>query len=177
MTAEDLLRMPRDGFRYELIRGHLRKMAPAGHIHGRVALNISTPLDVYVRTNSLGAVFAAETGFKLETNPDMVRAPDISFISRERLELEDVPKGYWAGAPDLAVEVLSPNEVHSEVEEKVSDWIRGGARMVVIVNPRLRSVIVYRSQSDISTLTERDVLDGQDVIPGWHLPVQQILEF
>lgn len=169
--------MPRDGFRYELMRGHLRKMAPAGHIHGRVVLNISTPLDVYVRTNRLGAVYAAETGFRLQTNPDMVRAPDAAFISRDRLELEHVPKGYWVGAPDLAVEVLSPDDVRSEVQEKVFDWLRGGARMVVIVNPRERLVSVYRSPSDVITLAENDVLDGQDVIPGWHLPVKQILEF
>ena len=80
MTAEELLHMPDDGFRYELIRGELRKMAPAGHQHGRIAINVTTPLDQHVRAHGLGTVYAAETGFKLASNPDVVRAPDVAFI-------------------------------------------------------------------------------------------------
>jgi Uma2 family endonuclease len=174
VTAEELLRMPADGFRYELVRGELRKMAPAGYVHGRVAMNISAPLLQYVRAHNLGIVCAAETGFKLATNPDTVRAPDVAFIRRERVaEVGDI-EGYWPGAPDLAVEVISPSDTYGEVEEKVLEWLEAGVRMVVVVNPRRRVVTVYRSLTDIAILTEADALDGGDVVPGWTMPVRDI---
>ena len=122
-TAEDLLRMPDDGFRYELVRGELRKMAAAGHQHGRIAINVTTPLDQYVRAHNLGVVYAAETGFKLASNPDTVRAPDVAFIRRERVEEVGDVGGYWPGAPDLVVEVISPSDTYSEVEEKILEWL------------------------------------------------------
>jgi Uma2 family endonuclease len=174
VTAEDLLRMPEDGFRYELVRGELRKMAPAGHVHGRVAINISTPLDRYVRAHNLGAVYAAETGFKLASNPDTVRAPDVAFIRRERVEEVGNIEGYWPGAPDLVVEVISPSDTYSEVEEKVLEWLEAGVRIVVVVNPRKRVVTVYRSLTDIVVLMEADTLEGGDVVPGWAMAVREV---
>jgi len=174
MTAEALLRMPDDGSRYELVKGELSKMAPASHEHGRVTVNVTTPLDQHVRANNLGTVYAAETGFKLRSNPDTVRAPDAAFVSRQRLEQVGEVAGYWPGAPDLVVEVISPSDVYTEVEEKVFDWLEAGARMVVVVNPRKRAVMVYRSLTDIVVLTENDTLDGGDVVPGWRMPVKDI---
>ena len=97
ITADELLQMKDDGFRYELVRGELIKMSPAGHQHGRIALNLTTPLDQFVRANQLGAVYAAETGFKLAE--DMVRAPDAAFIRRERVEAVGLTTGFWPGAP------------------------------------------------------------------------------
>jgi Uma2 family endonuclease len=107
VTAEELLRMPDDGYRYELVRGELRKMAPAGHLHGRVAINMTTSLDWHVRAHNLGVVYAAETGFKLASNTDVVRAPAVAFIRRERVDKVGDTEGYWPGAPDLAVKVIS----------------------------------------------------------------------
>jgi Uma2 family endonuclease len=174
VTAEDLLRLPDDGFRYELIRGELRKMAPAGHWHGRITINVTTPLDRHVRAHHLGVVYAAETGFKLASDPDVVRAPDVAFIRQERVDEVGDVEGYWPGAPDLAVEVVSPSDTYGDVEEKVLDWLEAGARMVIVVMPRRRTVTVYRSLSDIVVLTEHDTLDGGDVVPGWTLPVREI---
>lgn len=174
MTADDLLRMPDDNFRYELVRGELRKMAPSGHTHGRVAINFAWPLTQYVKTHDLGIVYAAETGFVISTNPDTVRAPDVAFVSRKRVDEVGDVGGYWPGAPDLAVEVLSPGDSYTEVEEKVFDWLAAGACMVVVVNPRHRTATVYRSRTDIVVLTERDTLDGGDVVPGWTMPIQEI---
>ena len=174
VTAEELLRMPDDGFRYELVRGELRRMTPAGNVHGRVAMNIAWPLAQYVRAHDLGTVYAAETGFRLATDPDTVRAPDVAFVSRERIEAVGEVEGYWPGAPDLAFEVLSPNDSHVEVEEKVFDWLEAGTKMVLAVNPRRRSVTLYRSQSDITILTGTDVLDGGDVVPGFQLTLREI---
>jgi Uma2 family endonuclease len=174
MTAEELLCMPDDGYRYELVRGELRRMAPAGHIHGRVAINVTTPLDQYVRVHNLGVVYAAETGFKLASNPDVVRAPDVAFIRRERVEEVGDVEGYWPGAPDLAVEVISPSDTYADVQEKVFDWLEAGTRMVILVMPRKRAVTIYRSLTEMIMLTEHDVLDGGDVVQGWELPVRDL---
>jgi Uma2 family endonuclease len=174
MTAEELLRLPDDGFRYELIRGELRKMAPAGHQHGRIAINATTPLDQHVRAHNLGTVYAAETGFKLASNPDVVRAPDVAFIRRERVEEVGDVEGYWPGAPDLAIEVISPSDTYTDVQETIFAWLEAGARPVIAVNPRTRAVTVYRSLMDIVVLTENDILDGGDVVPGWTVPVRDL---
>lgn len=174
MTAHELLNLSDDGFRYELVQGELRRMSPAGHRHGRLVVNITTPLDQYVRTHHLGAVYAAETGFQLTSDPDTVRAADVAFIRRERVEAVGDTEGYWPGAPDLAVEVVSPNDLYTEIEDKVLDWLTAGTRMVVIINPRTRTVTVYRSRTQITLLTEQDSLDGADVVPGWHIAVHEL---
>ncbi len=174
ITAEDLLRMPDDGFRYELVKGELRKMAAAGHQHGRIAINVTMSLGQHVRAHDLGNVYAAETGFKLASDPDTVRAPDVAFIRRERVAEVGDAGGYWPGAPDLAVEVISPGDTYTEVEEKILEWLDAGTRMVIVVNPRRRVVTVYRSMADITILTENDMLDGGDVVPGWSMPVRDV---
>jgi Uma2 family endonuclease len=174
VTADELLHMPDDGFRYELVQGELRRMAPAGEEHGSLTMNIAGPLHQYVRAHNLGKVYAAETGFRLTFDPDTVRAPDASFVTRERVEAAGHVKGYWPGAPDLAIEVISPGDLYTEVDEKVMDWLNAGTRMVIVVNPRKRSVTVYRSSSNINILTEDDTLDGGDVVPGWTIPVHDI---
>ncbi len=175
MTAHDLLIMPGDDFRYELVRGELRRMAPAGHEHGGVAMNIAAPLGMYVKQQSLGRVYAAETGFILSRDPDTVRAPDVAFVSKERLA-DLNRKGYFPGAPDLAVEVVSPNDVYAEVEEKVAEWLGSGTKLAWVVNPRQRTLKVYRSLTDLTVLTEDDGLDGGETVPGWRLAVKEVFE-
>ena len=172
MTAEELFKMPDDGWRYELVRGELRKMAPPGQFHGEYIVNTTIPLGVYVKANNLGKVYAAETGYRLA--PDHVLAPDVSFVSRERLEAIGEGPGYWPAAPDLVVEVLSPSDRLTRVNEKVRDWLDAGTRMVIVVNPRRRDATVHRPNQEPITLTEEDTLDGEDVVPGWTMPVEDI---
>jgi Uma2 family endonuclease len=174
LTADELLRIPDDGFRYELVRGEVRRMSPAGFQHGRLIMNIATPLDHHVRTHNLGVVCAAETGFLLTTGPDTVRAADVAFVRRERVDVQQDVEGYWSGAPDLVVEVISPNDLYTEVDEKVTDWLDASARMVVVVNPRKRTVTVYRSATAITLLREHDLLEACDVVAGWSLPIAAI---
>ena len=174
VTADELLQMPDDGYRYELVKGELRKMVPAGHAHGRIAINITVPLAQHVRSNNLGTVYAAETGFVLARNPDTVRAADVAFVRRERVETVEEEQGYWPGAPDLAVEVVSPNDTYTDVEEKVFNWLDAGARMVLVVNPRKHTVTSYRSRNDITVLTEGERLSGEDVVPNWTLPIREV---
>ena len=173
-TAEELLRMPDDGLRRELVGGELRTMTPAGHPHGRVAMRVGWLLTQHVEENNLGAVYAAETGFVLSRDPDTVRAPDVAFVRRERVEKVGEAGGYWPGAPDLAVEVVSPGDYYTEVEGKVADWLRAGARMVVVVDPSNRVVRVHRGPTDVATLDEGGEIAGGDVVPGWRLPVRDL---
>ncbi len=174
MTAAELLALPDDGFRYELVRGELRRMSPAGRKHGRLIMNLATPLDQFVRAQGLGVVYAAETGFLLATSPDVVRAPDVAFVSQAREAAAPDGEGFWPGAPDFVAEFISPSDLYSEVDEKVVDWLDAGTRMVLIVNPRNRTATVYRSRTEVALLTENDTLDGADVISGWRLPMAAV---
>lgn len=174
MTAAQLLDMPDDGYRHELVLGELRTMSPAGNVHGIVANVLAWRLTNYVMDNNLGIVYAAETGFLLGSDPDTVRAPDTAFTSWARIDEVGEVEGFWPGAPDLVVEVVSPNDRYSEVNEKVADWLGAGAQIVVVVDYRRREVAVHRSTSDPVTLTEDDVLDGGDIIPGWTMPVSEM---
>lgn len=174
MTADELLVMPKDGFHYELVRGELKRMSPTGKEHGSVTMELAAPLHAYVKLNRLGQVYAAETGFKLESNPDTVRAPDIAFVRAERIQAAGRAQGYGEGAPDLAVKVLSPGNTKREMTEKVEDYFTAGARLVWIISPKLKTVTVYRSLTDIETRTEDDTLDGGDVVPGFQIPVAEI---
>ena len=176
MTAEALLNMPDDGFRYELVRGELRKMSPAGQTHGEYAMSIGAPLAIYAKTNGLGKVYAAETGFKLESDPDHVRAPDAAFISSARLEEVGESDGFVEGAPDIAVEVISPSDRYTDVDEKVADWLDAGTLAVILVDPRRRMVKVHSSSTDVVVLGEEDTLEVDDIVPGWQMRVGEIFE-
>lgn len=167
MTADQLLAMPRDGFRYELVKGELIRMSPAGGEHGAIAAKLAIIFGAYVIENDLGLVFGAETGFKIAVDPDTVRAPDFAFVNRARIPESGIPTGYWIGAPDLAVEVISPGDIYGEVEDKVLEWLDAGARMVIVVNPRRRTSTVYRSRHEVKILSEADELNGEDVLPGF----------
>lgn len=174
MTADELLKLPRGRFRYELVKGELITMSPSGSEHGAIVVNVTVLLAQHVKANNLGIVFGAETGFKIAENPDTVLAPDVAFISREHIPESGIPKKYWPGAPDLAVEVLSPGDTTREVEEKVSQWLAAGARLVWAVNPRRKSITVHRAPKDASTFSETDELDGEEVVPGFRCRVSEI---
>ena len=174
MTADELLKLPRGRFRYRLIKGELITMSPAGSEHGALAAIVAALLVQYVRANKLGVVFGAETGFKVAENPDTVLAPDVSFISRDHIPESGIPKKYWPGAPDLAIEVLSPGDTAREVEVKVGRWLDAGARLVWTVNPKRKTVTVHRTSDDSDTLSETDELSGEEVVPGFRCQVSEI---
>jgi Uma2 family endonuclease len=174
MTADELLKLLRGRFRYRLIKGELITMSPAGSEHGALVVNMTLLLVQYVRANKLGIVFGAETGFKVAENPDTVLAPDVSFISRENIPKSGIPKKYWPGAPDLAVEVLSPGDTAREVEVKIGRWLAAGARLVWTINPKNKSVTVHRGPEDSDTLSETDELSGEEVVPGFRCRVSEI---
>ena len=171
-TASELYAMPDDGFRYELVKGELRRTSPAGGEHGAVIWNLSGLLAPHVKV--IGQGFGAETGFKIASDPDTVRAADIAFVRRERIPEGGIPKNFWEIAPDLVVEVISPGDTYSEVEEKVEDWLNAGVRAVWVIDSKRRCVTVYRSLTDVTRLSEGEELDGGDVVPGFRCKVSEI---
>ncbi|MCY3544779.1 MAG: Uma2 family endonuclease [Chloroflexi bacterium] len=175
MTADELLAMPDDGFhRYELVKGELIIMPPAGGEHGAIGVNASTHLNVFVRQNDLGAVFNSDTGFIIESDPDTVRAPDVSFVRKERIPADGIPKGFIPLAPDLAVEVISPSDSYTEVAEKVVQLLEAGTLLVVLIDPRTRTITLRHRSGETTTLTEADTLTLGDVLPGFECAVGEL---
>ncbi len=171
MTAEELMKLPDNGNHYELIKGELLTMSPPGDEHGAVIMNLTIPLGVYVKENNLGVLRAAETGFKLENNPDTVLAPDIAFIARDRVGPRVL--GYRWGAPDLVVEVMSQWDSKPKVTRKAELWVELGARSVWVVNPRKRTVEVFRADGERKLFHETDEL-VDDTVPGFRIAVSEI---
>lgn len=172
MTADELLAMPEDGMRRELVAGELREMTPVGRPHARTHQRINRSLDAHVLEHGLGEVYS-EYGYVLESDPATVRAPDLSFVRTDRLA-ESSDHGYFIGVPDLAVEIVSPNDRPGEVGAKVKEYLEAGTRMVIVADPQTRDVVVHRPGRDAVGLAESDVIDGEDVVPGWKLPVRDI---
>jgi len=174
MTAEELLRLTTPNARTELVDGVLVVREPAGFHHGRVAARLLVAIGTYVTANNLGVVVAAETGFKLFSQPDTVRAPDVGFISRAR-EPHPETRGFPQLAPDLVVEVLSPDDRPLAVREKIADWLEAGARLVWVVDPIGRAAHVHRADATELVINERGVLDGEGVLPGFSLELARVL--
>ena len=174
VTVDELLRMPDDGYRYELVAGEIKRMPPPGWRHGVTAMRVGAMVREFAEQRQLGVSFAAETGFLLGRDPDTVRAPDYAFIRKDHFPAAEPEEAYWPGPPDLAVEVVSPGDTVHEIDDKVKGWLDAGALMVWVVNPRWRSVTVYRSTTDIKTLTENEDLSGEDVVPGFRCGVGEI---
>jgi Uma2 family endonuclease len=175
MTAEELLLLPDDGMRHELIDGELRTMAPAGAEHGHSAGPIHGHISRFLFDHPIAYVWAAETGFLLRRRPDRVRAPDVSVLRLERIPPEGVPRGYFPGAPDLAVEVVSPGDTASEVLDKVDDWLRAGARAVWVVYPSPVRLFVHRADGSVQQLGPDDEVDGDEILPGFRMRVRDLL--
>lgn len=172
-TPDDLLAMP-DGDMYELVNGQLveRNMGfRSSHVGGRVF----RLLDTHCEQNGLGWVVPADAGYHcFPDDPNKVRKPDVSFVHANRLAADQVPDGYARFAPDLAVEVVSPNDLFEEVSVKVSEYLSAGVRLVWVIDPAAQSVHVYHQNGGGSILTNRDELSGEDVVPGFVCRVADI---
>lgn len=173
MTAEELLRLPRgEGKRYELIRGVLVEKMPTGDMHGDSTVLTAYFLTQYTFESGNGVTRTGEPGFRLETDPDTVRAPDVAWIASGRIA--EGTQGYPQLAPDLAVEVKSPSNSNAEMGEKASMWLAYGSQQVWILNPENTTVIVRRPNVEPVTLGEDDVLDGGELLPGFSTPVWRL---
>lgn len=176
VTAEQLYRLPGGGDRQELLRGMLVSEPVPSHLHGRTVARLAELLLGFVRPRRLGAVCAGDAGFVLARDPDTVRGPDVAFVTEERERRVDPAHPYFPGAPDLAIEVLSPSDRTREVLGKVSDYLAAGCRLVWVVDPVREEVQVFRSPFSPRVLGGQDELDGEDVLPGFSIRVAEIFE-
>ena len=170
-TEKKLMQLPDDGNVYELVGGELA-MSQAGFEHGDISAELLAELRLYVKTRQLGRVVGASTGFWMKTGN--ARSPDVSFISKERLQGRRPSKKFFQGAPDLAVEVVSPHDKWREVSKKISEYFDNGARLVWVVNPEDRTVLVYHSPQPDRILKAGDLLEGEQVVPGFSMSVADL---
>jgi len=175
VTADQLLALPSGmGQRYELVAGELRVMSPAGWRHGKIAARIVARIANYVVQNDLGEVFGSETGFRLARNPDTVRAPDASFITKKNLPENEPAEAYWPGAPDLAVEVLSPDDSRREVDEKTRAWLDAGCQSVWNVDPKAKTIQVCDFHGQVNVFGIGDYLTAESILPGFSCSVDEM---
>lgn len=174
-TDEEFMALPRDGNRYELVNGELVDMGNSGMEHGYTACLLVAFLTTLVQCQKLGAVCDSSTAFTLKSGNR--RSPDVSFVARERLKgLKRPPRGYFQGSPDLAVEILSPGNTVEEIHQKIVEYFENGTRLVWVIHPDERYVLVYHSPEPDRLLRPQDSLDGEDVVPGFAIAVAELFE-
>jgi Uma2 family endonuclease len=176
LTPDDLLAMPEDGNRYELIRGELVSTPMSSYESSQVAMVIGSTLRAYAFPRKLGLVAGADGAFILDRNPYTVRIPDVSFVRMDRLPPREQRRQYLELAPDLAVEVVSPSDSANAVHEKVREYLDYGVQVIWVVHPVQRTVTVYTADRNAKVLYEEDNLDGGELLPGFSLTVADIFE-
>ncbi len=169
MTLEEFLKSDLEG--YEYVKGELVPMPPTSGEHGRISVNLILPLGMYVRENRLGDIYVSETGFRVD---ERVLVPDIAFLSIDHIPA-DLSK-VFSIPPDLAVEVVSPTDTLLRIEEKAFAYLEAGTQLVWVLEPRSKTVTVYRSETDITLLTRNDTLTGENVIEGFSCQVAELFE-
>jgi Uma2 family endonuclease len=172
-TEDDLRATPRDGRKYELVDGEI-VVSPAGTRHGIVSTRLSARLLAFVEHHELGYVADSSTGFRLPSGN--VRVPDVSFVAKGRFEGGRVPEGFADVAPDLAIEVLSPDDRPRAILDKVGEYLQAGVRLVWVIDPKAGRAAIYRSLTDVRDLKPADSLDGEDVLPGFRCGLAEILK-
>jgi len=174
-TIEEFMQLPDDGYTYDLVDGRLQRMSPTGGEHGRIASLLNTYLASYVWEHDLGDTFAAETAFVLNPTTRNVRGADVAFVATARLAAVDT--GAVPFPPDLAIEVISPSDRLTSVRRKVASYQQAGVPLIWVVNPRRQTVDVYHpNDAQPTTLGLDDALDGEDVVPGFTLPVLTVFK-
>lgn len=174
-TDEEFMALSKDGHRYELVNGELVDMGNSGMEHGYIACILVALLATFVQQNKLGAVCDSSTAFTLKNGNK--RSPDVSFVSKERLKgLKRPPRGFFQGSPDLAVEILSPNNTVEEIHEKIVEYFENDTRLIWVIHPDEKYLLVYHSPEPDRFLRPQDSLDGEAIVPGFSMPVAELFE-
>lgn len=175
LTAEQLWEMPeKPGVRYELVDGRIIEMSGAGGLHNLLVSFLYKLIDAVVSAGDMGQTFTDNTGYILRSDPDLVRIPDVSFISWDRLPEDGVPEGFIRGAPNPAVEIMSPHDRANDVHDKVAEYPDAETEMVWILWPKHRSVSIHEPSRIARKIGQSDELDGCDVVPAFHVSVEAI---
>lgn len=174
LTADDFFRQysHKEG-NYELVKGKVIEMPPPGGVHGGTAVNIAVALVTFVRQHDLGRV-VVETGYRLAHQPDTVRGPDVSFVTKERMPTDGLPRAFFMGAPDLAVEIVSPSDSAGDLEMKVAEYLGSGTKSVWVVYPDSRRVVVHQPGGAAQTYGEDSTIEEPELLPGFSLSLSEI---
>jgi Uma2 family endonuclease len=170
-TEKKLMQLPDDGHAYELIGGDLQ-ISQAGFEHGEIMTRVIVPLGAYVQAQKPGVIVRASTGFRMKTGN--TRSPDVSFVVKERLHGKRPAKKFFRGAPDLAVEIVSPYDLWIKATQKIAELFANGTRLAWVINPADQTVLVYHSVQPDRILKAGDLLDGEQVVPGFTFPVAEL---
>jgi Uma2 family endonuclease len=172
MTGEELLRRP-DLEPCELVNGRVVPTMPTGDEHADLESELSMRLRAYGKETKRGRAIGGEVGIYIRRNPDTVRAADIAFISKER-DLRPRTKGFFEVAPELVVEILSPDHRSGRMEEKLRDYFSAGVQVVWLIDPEARHVLVHRSPSDVKLFDEGQVLTEEELLPGFSVSLSEL---
>ncbi len=175
ITAAEFAVMPSEDVRRELVNGELMTSPPPDFTHGATQANAGGILSEFARPRRAGAAFIA-TGFFISRNPDTVRVSDVAFVSVDKLPGDRLPNKLFPFAPDIAVEVISPSETPADARERALMWLEAGSALVWTLFPDSRSVTAYRSDGEIMTLGEDDVLDAAPVLDGFSVKVSEFFD-
>jgi Uma2 family endonuclease len=173
LTAEEFWRLPVVNGPRELVRGEVIETMPPGGQHGAIAVVLAMLLRSWAQ-RAAGGYVGVESGYVLSRNPDTVRGPDVSFVRADRLPASGIPEGFWAFAPDVAVEIVSPSETADEVREKVRDFLNAGTALVWTIYPRTQEVVVHTVDGLARTFSGNDVLEFPSVLPGFSCNVAEL---
>jgi Uma2 family endonuclease len=169
-TLQDLLNMPKDGNKYELVDGEI-VVSPAGMRHSEIAVNISGLIWEFLQKNPIGKVYSSDVGIVFPNGN--VRSPDVTFIGLAKLPEGRSPESFGEIAPDLAVEVLSPNDSLKELGKKIGEYLENGVPIVWLVDPVHQTVTVYRSLTETRQFTSRDTITAEPALPGFSVPINR----
>lgn len=158
---------------YEIVNGIAEEKSMAGARHGRISARLLARLSMFVEGNNLGGVYTPDTTFMIGTNE---RLPDIAFVAEERIPDEGDPEGIWKIAPDLTIEVISPNDIYTKVAQKVDDYLDAGVKQVWLVSPEQKSITIYRSPFDVTVFQDEMELVAEDLLPGFRLRLSEIFK-
>lgn len=172
LTGEDLFALGDIG-RTELVKGEIIRMAPTGYLHGRIELKFGKILDSFVEQHNLGQVFVGEVGIYTHRNPDTVCGADVAYVSHERLS-QAQSQSYLDVAPELIVEILSPDDRWSDVTDKLDEYFGIGVQQVWVANPKRQEVFVYCSPTDVKRFAANEKLSGGEVLPGFEVVVAEL---
>ena len=173
ITAEEFWQLPQGDADRELVRGEVIEAMPPGGRHGGIAVALAILLRLWAQRTGGGYV-GVEAGYVLGHDPDTVRGPDVSYVRADRIPPSGVPDGFWELAPDLAVEIVSPNETADEVRSKVRDFLAAGTPLVWTIYPRTSEVVAHTADGWARTYSRDDVLEPLDVLPGFSCKVVEL---
>ena len=175
ITPEELLEMS-DSKQYELVDGQLEEQE-VSYLSSLIGVEVTRRLSTHVLEHELGTVTGSDASFQcFGDDPLKVRRPDVAFLARGRLPVEELARGHVTVAPDLVVEVVSPNDYVYELNKKVQEYLRAGVRLVWVIDPENRTLVVYRANRTLAAFKPEDELTGEDVIPGFRCLVQDFFQ-